>query len=345
MMAKVPLKNDKYWWVSSLLMGLGVEGLKIILCPVLLTYLRTRTHTQWMSSCFLSHWGREDTDLANQLHHLLLHRGSPLFVFISSLPLLLSSCSSRVSQVPTQAQTLSAARRNFHASCHPESDLFNKEMRLSLSLTSFWFLSETKLWIESWLVVLSHSQSRPQRERVVRDDPFWVIAPPTDICRCIQINSEVQEHPFQSPWKLIYRALSCLSLVITSVQLFTVTTSCICSTHCQGLYLETDGNVYCCQKTMLRGSTVKQQHVPWQTSHYIHTSLANGIQLDLRIKAPLQDLRSLAAYIGSILNSNGTSTVTDLGCSFRFNRSDWSGTSQYCKTVLLLLAKTIKGSQ
>lgn len=89
-LVKCPFKNDKYWWVSSLLMGLGVEGFKIVLCPVLLTYLHTQTHTQWMSSCFPSHWGREDTDLADQLHHLLLHRGSPLSVFIS--PLSLSHC-------------------------------------------------------------------------------------------------------------------------------------------------------------------------------------------------------------------------------------------------------------
>lgn len=149
LIGKMPLKNDKYWWVSSLLVGLEVEGFKIVLCTVLLTYLHTQTHTQWMSSCFPSHWGREDTDLADQLHHLLLHRGSPLSVFISSLSL--SHCvlfPPGSSRYPHGHKCCLQPGENIHASCHPESDLFNREIRLLLSFTSFWLLSETKLWIK-----------------------------------------------------------------------------------------------------------------------------------------------------------------------------------------------------
>lgn len=34
----------------------------------------------------------------------------------------------------------------------------------------------------------------------------------------------------------------------TTARLFIVITSCVCSTHCQRMHLEADGNVYCCQK-------------------------------------------------------------------------------------------------
>lgn len=37
---------------------------------------------------------------------------------------------------------------NIHASCHPQFGLFNREIRLLLSFTSFWLLSETKLWLK-----------------------------------------------------------------------------------------------------------------------------------------------------------------------------------------------------
>ncbi len=63
--SKMSLKEVKHWWVSFWLVRLGVEGFKMTLCQGLLTYLHTQTHMPWMSSCFPSHWGREDTDLAD----------------------------------------------------------------------------------------------------------------------------------------------------------------------------------------------------------------------------------------------------------------------------------------
>lgn len=62
---------------------------------------------------------------------------------------------------------------------------------------------------KSWLVVYP-TQSRPQRERVIRGDPVWVITPPTGIRSCIQINLEVQEHP-----KHLKAHLQCIVLFVT----------------------------------------------------------------------------------------------------------------------------------
>lgn len=170
-----------------------------------------------------------------------------------------------------------------------------------LAFTSFWLLSETELWIESWLVVHPTHSNDPRECGPHAVTPSELSLHLRSFVVAFKLAWKHKNTFFKSPWKLIYSALSCLSLVITSVQLFIVTTSCICSTHCQGLYLETDGNMYCCQKTVLGGSTVKQQHVPWWTSHYTHTSSANIIQLDLRKKALFQNLRGFVEYTGSCL--------------------------------------------
>jgi len=53
------------------------------------------------------------------------------------------------------------------------------------------------------------------------------------------------------------------------------------------------------KKTVLGGSTVKQQHVLRQTSRYTHTSSPNIFQLELRTKALFQNLRGVVEYTGS----------------------------------------------
>lgn len=187
-------------------MRLGVEGFKMVLVD---TPSHTNTHAVdvLLFSLALRQGGhRLGRPIAPSAPSL---RFSSLCIYILSPPLSLS----HYVFVPPGSARYPHRRKHClqqgDASCHLESDLFNREI---LAFTSFWLLSETELWIESWLVVHPTHSHDPRESGPHAVTPSWVFAPPTVICSCIQISLEAQEHLFYKPLKA---HLQCIVLFVT----------------------------------------------------------------------------------------------------------------------------------